>query len=276
MLSALALASSLCWGAADFFAGLRSRTLPAAAVVGWSQGLALAMLTVVLALSGFGSSGGWLGWAVAAGVCGSVALVCFYTALSTGTMGVVAPVASLGVVVPVLLGLATGDQPAPVAWAGMAVAIVGVTLASGPELTGGVSARPLALACIAAVGFGLALYFLDRGARESLLDTLWGMRLTSVTLFAVAGLLLRRFGGVRPAHLPALAAIGAGDLSANGLFAYASSHGIVSVASVLGSLYPVVTVILARVLLDERLRRVQLVGVATSLAGVAAIAVASA
>lgn len=232
------------------------------------------MLTVVLALSGFGSSGGWLGWAVAAGICGSVALVCFYAALSTGTMGVVAPVASLGVVVPVLLGLATGDQPAPVAWVGMAVAIVGVTLASGPELTGGVSARPLALACVAAVGFGLALYFLDRGARESLLHTLWGMRLTSVSLFVVAGLILRRFGGVRPAHLPALAAIGAGDLAANGLFAYASSHGIVSVASVLGSLYPVVTVILARVLLDERLRRVQLVGVATSLAGVAAIAVA--
>jgi drug/metabolite transporter (DMT)-like permease len=276
MLSALALASSLCWGAADFFAGLRSRALPPAAVVAWSQGLALLVLSLALALGRFPSQDGWVGWAVAAGVSGSGALVCFYAALSTGTMGVVAPIASLGVVVPVLLGVATGDQPPVLAWVGMAVAVAGVTLASGPELTGEVSARPLALACVAAVGFGLALYCLDRGARESLVHTLWGMRLTSVTLFVLAGVVLRRAGGVRPAHLPALGAIGVGDLAANGLFAYASSHGIVSVASVLGSLYPVVTVVLARLLLDERLRRVQVMGVATSLLGVAAIALAAA
>ena len=73
-------------------------------------------------------------------------LVCFYTALSSGTMGVVAPIAALGVVVPIVLGVATGEQPSAWAWVGMLVAVVGVTLASGPELTGEVSARPVVLA----------------------------------------------------------------------------------------------------------------------------------
>ena len=94
-------------------------------------------------------------------------------------MGVVAPIASLGVVVPVLLGVAAGEQPPASAWVGMLLAVVGVALASGPELTGDVSPRPVVLACVAAVGFGFALFCLDRGARESLLHTLWGMRLTS-------------------------------------------------------------------------------------------------
>jgi drug/metabolite transporter (DMT)-like permease len=276
MLSLLALASSVCWGSADFFAGLRARTMPAAAVVAWSQGLALIVITTVLLASGFGSDGRWVGWSVAAGVCGAGALVCFYAALSTGTMGVVAPIASLGVIVPVLLGVAVGDQPPALAWLGMAVAIVGVALASGPELSGAVSLRPVVLASVAAVGFGLSLFFLDRGARESLLHTLWGMRVTSVALFVIAGLVLRRVGEVGPGDLPALGAIGLGDLSANALFAYASSRGIVSVASVLGSLYPVVTILLARFLLDERLRPIQVAGVVTSLVGVGGIALATA
>ena len=154
----------------------------------------------------------------------------------------------------------------------MLLAVVGIALASGPELSGDVSPRPVALACIAAVGFGFALYCLDRGSRESLLHTLWGMRMTSVTVFVVAALVLRTAGGVGRADVPALFAIGVGDLAANAMFAFASSRGLVSVASVLGSLYPVVTVLLARFLLHERLRRMQSVGVALSLVGVAVIA----
>ena len=273
MLSLLALASSACWGTADFFAGLKSRTMPAAAVVGWSQGLALLVIAAVVALRpGELTFDGWPAWAVAAGLAGAMGLVCFYAALSTGTMGVVAPVASLGVVVPVLLGLAGGEQPAPAAWAGMAVAVFGVLLASGPELSGEVSPRPVILAVVAAAGFGFALYCLDRGARESLLLTLWGMRLTSVTVFAVAALVLRTAGGVTRADLPPLFAIGVGDLVANTLFAFASSRGLVSVASVLGSIYPVVTVLLARFVLHERLRRIQAVGVALTLVGVGVLA----
>ena len=270
VLSVLALASSLVWGTSDFFAGLASRRHPAVAIVGWTQGLALLVISVVVAFRWDTLTwSGWPPWAVAAGITGMTGLVCFYSALSAGTMGVVAPIAALGVVVPVVLGVATGDTPSPWAWIGMLVAIVGVTLASGPELSGDVSPRPVILAGCAALGFGLALFCLDRGARESTLLTLWGMRMTSVTILVVVGLVFRSAGGVTARETPALLAIGCGDLVANGLFAYASSRGQVSIASVLGSLYPVVTIIWARILLDERLKRVQQVGVALAVGGAA-------
>ena len=273
MLSLLALASSLSWGTSDFFAGLASKRRPAVAVVGWTQGLALVVISVVVTVRWDTVTwGGWPLWAVAAGLSGMGGLVCFYTALSSGTMGVVAPIAALGVVVPIVLGVATGEKPSPWAWVGMLVAVVGVTLASGPELTGEVSARPVVLASFAAVGFGLALFCLDRGARTSTLFTLWGMRLTSVTILLVLALALRTAGGVTVRETPALLAIGCGDLAANGLFAYASARGQVSVTSVLGSLYPVVTAVWARLLLDERLRRIQQVGVALAVGGAAATA----
>jgi drug/metabolite transporter (DMT)-like permease len=270
VLSVLALASSLVWGTSDFFAGLASRRHPAVAVVGWTQGLALLVISVVVAVRWDTVTWtGWPMWSLAAGLTGMSGLVCFYSALSSGTMGVVAPIASLGVVVPVVLGVASGDTPSPWAWVGMLVAIVGVTLASGPELSGDVSPRPVVLAVCAALGFGLCLFCLDRGARESTLLTLWGMRLTSVTILVVVGLVFRTAGGVTARETPALLAIGCGDLVANGLFAFASSRGQVSIASVLGSLYPVVTIIWARMLLDERLKRVQQVGVALAVGGAA-------
>jgi drug/metabolite transporter (DMT)-like permease len=273
VLSLLALGSSAVWGTSDFLAGLLSRRLPAAAVVGWSQGIALLALSlVVVGRGGLEPEWGWLGWGLLAGASGATGLVSFYAALAGGTMGVVAPIASLGVVVPVGLGLATGDQPPTLAWAGMAVAIVGVTLASGPELSGAVSPRPVVLAGVAAAGFGVALFALDRGARVSTLDTLWAMRLISVLAFSAAALRRRTMGGVRRGDLPMLAVIGLGDLSANVLFAVASSRGQVSLASVLASLYPVVTVLLARGVLHERLRTVQKAGVALCMVGAAAVA----
>lgn len=273
MVSLLALASSVCWGTSDFFAGLFSRRRPALAVVGWTQCLAFVVVSVVvLARLGSVPWHGWLPWSVAAGLSGLTGLVCFYTALSTGTMGVVAPIAALGVAVPVLLGVATGDQPSAWTWVGILVAVIGVTLASGPELSGAVSPRPVVLAGVAAVGFGLALFCIDRGARTSTLMTLWGMRGTSVVVFTVVALVARSLGGVVVREVPVLLAIGCGDLLANALFALASSRGQVSVASVLGSLYPVVTILLARAVLKERLRFVQKVGAVLSILGAAVIA----
>jgi drug/metabolite transporter (DMT)-like permease len=273
MLSLLALASSACWGTSDFFAGLVSRRRPAVAVVGWTQGLAFLVISVVV-LTQLGDVvwTGWPAWSVAAGAAGITGLLCFYTALSTGTMGVVAPIAALGVVVPVLLGVAGGEAPSPWTWVGILVAVIGVTMASGPELSGDVSLRPVALAGVAAVGFGTALYCIDRGARTSTLMTMWGMRLTSVVVFVTLALVLRSVGGVVTREVPSLLLIGCGDLLANVLFAVASSRGQVSVASVLASLYPVVTILLARGVLGERLRLVQKVGAALSLAGAAVIA----
>jgi drug/metabolite transporter (DMT)-like permease len=276
----LALASSVMWGTSDFFAGLRARTLAPTAVVAWSQGSALVLLSLVVVVAGpslgvFDRPGRWAGFAVLAGLAGLMGLVSFYTALASGTMGVVAPIASLGAAVPVVLGVVAGERPSGLAYVGMVVAVAGAALASGPELTRGgpvrTLLRPLLLAMVAAVGFGLALYFLNRGARGSLLGTLWGMRLTSMAVFVTVALSRRSAGGVRPGDLPRLTAIGAGDVGANLLFGLASTRGMVSVASVLGSMYPAVTVIWARLLLKEMLRPVQLCGVALSLVGVVAM-----
>lgn len=277
----LALLCSLTWGTSDFLGGLLSRRLPAAAVVGASQVVGLVAMTVtvlVVAVLGhpvpFDRWAEWAPYAVAAGVTGSIALAAFYAGLSAGTMGVVAPIAATGAAVPVLLGVLTGDQPTTLAWAGMVVAVLGTILASGPELRAGVSVRPVLLAVVAALGFGTVLFLVSRGSHVSSVATLWGMRLTSTTLYVVLALRLRTVGGTRAADLRWLLPIGLGDLGANALFATASGLGMVSVVAVLSSLYPVVTILLARVLLHERLQRIQVVGVVVSLAGVAALSVA--
>jgi drug/metabolite transporter (DMT)-like permease len=273
MLALLALGSSVVWGTSDFFGGLASKRHPAVAIVGWTQALGLLSISaIVLARLESQSWSGWPPWAAAAGICGMVGLVAFYGALSTGTMGVVAPIAALGVIVPVSLGVASGETPSAWAWVGMVIAIVGVTLASGPEVSGAVSARPVALAVVAALCFGLALFCLDRGARVSTLMTLWGMRVTSVSILVVVALVKGNAGGVRAREVPGLWLIGIGDLIANALFGLASSQGQVSVAAVLGSLYPVVTAVLAWIVVHERMRAVQYLGSVLAVIGAAVIA----
>jgi hypothetical protein len=145
-------------------------------------------------------------------------------------MSVVAPVASLGAAVPVLLGVATGDSPSVIAWVGMGIAVLGTVLASGPEIQAGLHVRPVALACVAAVGFGTVLFCMDRGARVSLVSTLWGMRLTSLVVYAAVAAVRRTTGGVRRRDWPTLVFVGLADLGANALFVAASTQGLVSVA----------------------------------------------
>lgn len=267
----LSLLSAVLWGSADFGGGLLTRRLPAYAVVGVSQAFGLVAATAAALVVGLDGPLDWAPWAVLSGLAGAAALVCFYAALATGTMGVVSPIAALGAVVPVVVSVASGEQPSALAMAGVVVALLGAVAASGPELRGGTGLRPVLLAVAAGFGFGLTLLFLAYGAERSSVLTLWGMRLTSVTLFAVAALVARSLGGVRRAHLPGLLAVGIGDVTANLLFALATQRGLVSVTSVLSSLYPVVTVLLAWALLHERLQRIQQVGVAAALVGVALI-----
>ncbi len=265
----LALLSSLAWGSVDFLGGLLSRRRPAAAVVAGSQVCGLvAILVVAVATRAWTAPNGWLPWAVAAGLCGTAGLLCFYAALGSGVMGVVASVAALGALVPVVVGVLLGDRPSSLAVAGIVLAIAGGVAASGPELSGAGPARPVVLAAAAGVGFGLALTFIGRGSQYSVVMTLTGMRVVSVTLFVVAAALLRTAGGLVVRDAPALVLIGVGDVGANLLFALASQRGLLSVTGALGSLYPVVTVVLARVVLHERLLRVQQAGVAAALGGV--------
>lgn len=276
MTVALALCASLLWGGADFLGGTAARRLPATGVVLISQAAALlGVLVVAVATGAFGAPIGYLAWAIAAAVVGVVALTGFYAALAEGTMGVVAPIAALGVIVPVIVGIAQGDRPTAWQGLGVALAVIGVVLASGPELrgeqaTGG--ARPLVLAAVAAVGFGLVTVFLSHGARSSTTMTLLVMRLTSVAVLGALALAGTVQVEATARDLPLLAAIGAGDLLANAALAVASTRGLLSVVAVLSSLYPAVTVLLARAVHEERLGRVQTVGVTAALVGVVVIA----
>lgn len=279
MAALLALLSSLLWGSADFLGGTISRRHRAALVVGASQAAGLLAIAVVAVAAGaLGDDTGYLPWAVLSGLAGVVGLVSFYAALAAGTMGVVSPIAALGVVVPVLAGLAQGERPAAWQLVGLVVAIAGVVLASGPELSGRAGARPVLLAAVAAVGFGVALLAIAKGSAHSTLMTLTTMRVTSVTLLGTALMVALARGGQWSEYrlgrhdLGLVALVGIADLAANLTFGLASRRDDVSVVSVLGSLYPVVTVLLARLLHDERLGRLQALGVAGALGGVALIA----
>ncbi len=270
----LAVLSSLTWGSADFLGGLLSRRHAAVAVVAGSQAMGLvAMLVVAVATTAWTDPTGWVPWSVGAGLAGSGGLLCFYAALGSGTMGVVSAVAALGALVPVLVGVASGDRPSNLAVAGIALAVAGGVAASGPELAGGAPARPVALAAVAGVGFGAALTLIERGSQSSVVMTLTGMRAVSVGLFALAALTLRTRGGLGRADVLPLVAVGVGDVSANLLFALASTRGLLSVTGALGSLYPVVTVVLARVVLRERLVLLQQLGVAAAVGGVVLVSV---
>lgn len=271
----LALSSSLLWGAGDFLGGTVSRRLPALAVVGVSQALALVVFALVATITGEAMQGmpavGWW-WAAAAGIAGLVGLVAFYAALAGGTMGVVAPIAALGVVVPLGAGLLAGERPGAVQMVGAVLGVLGGVLASGPELRGGAPRRPVVLAVVAGISFGLVLLFLARGSEESPLLTLVGMRATSVSILVVVALALRSLGGVRRADLPLLGLIGLLDGGANLTYAIATTAGLLSLVAVLASLYPAVTVLLARVVHHERMTRVQDVGVAAAVLGVVLVA----
>lgn len=279
----LALFASLLWGTADFLGGTATRRLPVASVVGVSQLVALLGLIPVAVLTGaLDEPRDYLVPGLLAGAAGVVALAAFYRALAVGTMGVVAPVAALGVVVPVAAGLIDGESPALVQLAGIAVAVLGVVLASGPELSGEGRGglEPLLLAGVAALGFGAVFVLIAEGTASgtfgSVVMTLLTMRLVSVLVLTTVFLVVLRSRGsglgVGRADLPVLLAIGAFDVGANAAFAVASQSDLISVTAVLASLYPVVTVLLARRVHDERLVGLQVPGVVLALVGVVLLA----
>jgi drug/metabolite transporter (DMT)-like permease len=214
---------------------------------------------------------------VLAGLGGGAGLAAFYRALSLGTMSVVSPLVACGAVVPFAVSLATGERPSGLAVAGAAVALGGAVLASVEERRAESRdrARAIALAVVAAVALGFFVYFLGLGTKEGdALSTLFGVRIGSLALLAaVAGGMRATLRIPRTSLLP-VAAVGIADVTANALFALASTRALLSIVSVLGSLYPVVTVLLAHVLLGERLTRAQQVGIGVALAGVAAISAA--
>ncbi|MFB9556258.1 DMT family transporter [Streptomyces roseoviridis] len=287
MTAMFALATSLLWGLADFGGGLLTRRFPALTVVVVSQTIAVVVLgTLVLATGALSEAGPRLWYAVAAGAVGPAAMLAFYKALALGPMGVVSPLGSLGVVVPVAVGLLLGDRPGLLQFAGIVVAIAGVVLAGGPELRGApVRRQAVLLTLVAAFGFG-AVMALIAEASTTLTGLFLALFVQRVTNVAVGGgalwLSVRRGGRALPegggglravaAAVPALAFVGLADVAANGTYALAAQRGPVTVAAVLASLYPVVTALAARGVLKERLRSVQAAGAGLALVGTVLLA----
>jgi drug/metabolite transporter (DMT)-like permease len=273
----LALFASVSWGIADFVAGIKSRELPLLTVIALSQAAGLTLITVIVAVGGEGPPGGEFAvYAALSAVGGLGGLAAFYRGLSVGAMSVVAPVSALAAAVPVVFGLITGERPSALQGAGMVVAITGVVLAAreeGPEGAepGARLAAGVGLALVAALGFGSFFIGMDEAAEA---DALWAIlvnRITGVTLLAVLAAALRPRLALDRADLGALIAVGVMDMGANALFAAATREGLVSVVSVVASLYPVVVIALAHLVLRERTSGLQLGGAGLALAGVAMI-----
>jgi drug/metabolite transporter (DMT)-like permease len=276
MASLLALLSSAMWGTADFFAGRLSKKHHPFAVLGFSQvfGLLVGILIVVISGSYQGKVLGFDGYLIPgalAGLFGYIGLACLYEGLSTGRMGVVSPISSLSTVIPLAYALITGDVLSAITLVGVVIALIGVFCASGPELSQGLPIKPLLLALGAAAGFGLALTFIAIGSQSSALLTMVSMR--GATFFVTISLAIKfkTTGNFDKKAMPLLFFIGAADFIANLLLGIACTKGLVSVAMVFGSLYPIATALLAYKFLQERLHRVQYVGIALAVAGVSII-----
>ncbi|MFJ1970315.1 EamA family transporter [Streptomyces sp. NPDC087903] len=278
MTAFFALATSLLWGLADFGGGLLTRRVPALTVVVVSQGIAAVVLgAIVVATGGWSEAGPRLWFAFAAGLVGPVALLAFYKALALGPMGVVSPLATLSVAVPVGVGLFLGERPGLVQVGGIAVAVAGVVLAGGPQLRGAsVQRQALLLSLVAALGFG-TVFALIAEASTTVTGLFLALFVQRVTNVATGGAALyvsvKRGGDALPEAgfpwglLPALGFVGLADVAANGTYSVAAQHGPVTVAAVLASLYPVVTALAARGFLSERLRAIQAAGAGLALVG---------
>jgi drug/metabolite transporter (DMT)-like permease len=272
---AFALGSSLVWGCADFLGGMLTRRLALAGVTVVSQGAGFVALTLWLGGDGFrlDPRALWLG--ALAGIGGGIGLLAFYKALAVGTMSIVSPVAACGALVPFALSLATGERPSGLVVGGAAAALAGAVLASAEEHRSNEPARRRGalLALAAAFALGLFVYFLGlAGKHGATLSALFGARVGSLALLGTGVLVTRSNLRLTRRDVPAVALLGLLDTGANALFVLASARGYLSIVSVLGSLYPVVTVLAAHLVLGERISRAQRWGVAVALAGVAVVA----
>ena len=272
MASLLALLSAALWGSSDFEGGRISKKYPAISVLGSTQLISLVFggalvfivgethLTTKIFLSG-----------AAAGICGYLGLVCLYAGLSTGKMGVVSPISSLSVLIPMTIALIGGESMSSLKAVGCALAIAGGFLTSGPEFSKGVTLKPLLLATGAAFGFGTALSFMAIGSKDAPILTMVCMRIATAVVTIVIAIKKKGFGGLGKKHLPSLIFVGVADFGANAALGLAVHTGPVAICMVLGALYPVFTVALAYLILHERLHKAQYVGGVLAVAGVALI-----
>ncbi|MGI8557396.1 MAG: EamA family transporter [Solirubrobacteraceae bacterium] len=279
----IAFSAAMLWGLADFGGGLAAKRTHVATVLLATQTVGLLVSVALVLVSGPRSPGAQAALAsLGAGIAGAIGLAFFYRALATGSMSIVAPLAATGVALPVLVGmLGSGDGLHRSQAAGLALAVVGVVLASRQAeqrilLAGGtrsVRRRAVVLALLSAVGFGLYFTGAHAGVRGG--GAAWMLLLShasAVALIVPVALLARAPLLAAPELRAPLLLIALLDLSATGLYALANRHGLLSVVAVVGSLYPLATVALARFVLGERVSCVQGFGVVFALGGVGLLA----
>lgn len=281
MAVALALVAAVAYGAADFFGGLASRRVATLAVAVWSQGAGLVLLALMLPFFPGAPRAADVGWGLACGAFGAVAIALLYRGLATGTMGVVSPLtAVLAAAIPVAFGAARGQSPTPPALAGIAAALVSIVLISaappkpGERRPGGLPPGvPEALG--SGIGFGVYFIGLAQPPQTAGFFPLLAARVVSFGVLGAAGLIAGRAAlSARGDTLRTIVLAGVLDMAANVLYVVAAHSGLLAVVAVLTSLYPGATIVLAALLLGERLGRIQWLGVAVALAGIAAIAAA--
>jgi drug/metabolite transporter (DMT)-like permease len=275
---AISLASAFSWGVSDFLGGLTSRRLPVLAVLAVSQPAGLVLIAVMILVFGADPiSADKFAIAAVAGAASLGGLWAFYAAMAMGTVSVVAPIASLGVVVPVAVGLARGDSPAAIQLIGLVPAIAGVVILSYEEHPehGGIARRAIILAILAGLGFGIFFTGLDIASPDRPGWAVLAVRVGGVSVVAIALLITRPRLAAVSGSVAVLLVIGFFDVLANALFAVASTKGVLPVVAVGGSMYPAFTIALAHGVLGERLARIQWTGVVLALLGVALIAAGS-
>jgi drug/metabolite transporter (DMT)-like permease len=247
-------------------------TATASQAVGLSGALALALLTGE-AVPGAAP----LAWGVLAGLAGLVGVTALYRALADGTMGIASPIAALiGAALPALAGFVLGDRLAPAGAVGIVFGLAAIVAVALPGDVGGPGfdvRRTMPLVVVAGLGFAGFYLGIDQAVRAG--GVTWWPLVAARAATVVASLVvvrrMRRSGGLGGSWR-ALAAVGVGDLMGNAFFVLANAQGAMSAAVVLSSLYPVTTVLLARVVLGERLRPVQAAGIVLALVGVVLIA----
>ena len=274
--NALAVLSSISYGAADFLGGLatkRGSTVFAAVV--WSQaaGLVLVLLAIPF-LPPASPTTADLAWGAVTGFFGGIGIALLYRGFAVGVMSVVAPVTAVcAVVIPVGVGLALGERPSGVALAGVVLALVAIVLISqsGPIEAGrrATSGVPVAIASGIAIGFFLVC--LQRAGLQAGLWPLVPARIVSVSFVALCGLVARQRLLPLRESWPLVVGGGALDMVANIFYLLAVRRGPLSIIATLTSLYPAGTILLARIVLGERLRLVQQAGVACAVLAIVLI-----
>ena len=271
----LALIACLSWGTSGFLAGIKSRVMPVLTLLLFSSIAGLGMFLIGIWMRGVSlPKDPNLLYAVLGGAAGVGGLYCFYRGLAVGAISIVVPVSALCVMLPVLTGLIRGEVLHPLQGLGIITAIGGGVTVSF-EKKGTVNKKRLAVGIVpalgAALGFGTFFVVMDMAGA---VDPLWAAMVSrsSFFFFLLPAVLLKRPSlKVNVVHLPGVLAIGVLDATAALAYTTATTKGMLSLVSVVSSLYPAISVILAALILKERLRGLQFLGVVMAIVGVALI-----